>query len=177
MFNSRLVCQIMRMLTPVEDPRIPLLAAKEELKFHDVRDMELPKNMTALQAWDEGMQVPIPFLATAFMIRDKIASWFGVKHIGGFSAERPQREIPVQKGDHLDFFLVEDIQPQLLVMTDRDTHLDVMTCISTFDQRLTITSSVVVHNWFGHAYMLVVGPAHKLIVNAMIRGLKRRLRV
>ncbi|MGB0968020.1 MAG: DUF2867 domain-containing protein, partial [Halocynthiibacter sp.] len=97
--------------------------------------------------------------------------------IGGFSAERPQRETPVQKGDHLDFFLVEDIQPQLLVMTDRDTHLDVMTCISTFDQRLTITSSVVVHNWFGHAYMLVVGPAHKLIVNAMIRGLKRRLRV
>lgn len=156
---------------PIATRQIPLVAPKEKLKFHDVRSMDLPYEMTALQAWDEGMSIPIPFLKTAFKIRDKIASLFGVKQIGGFTRQRGE---PVQKGGHLDFFLVEDIQPQLLVMTERDTHLDVMTCVSTFDQRLTITSSVVLHNWFGHLYILTVGPGHKLIVNWMMRGLKRR---
>ncbi|WP_272945943.1 DUF2867 domain-containing protein [Halocynthiibacter namhaensis] len=37
-----------------------------------------------------------------------------------------------------------------------------------------MTSSVVVHNWFGHEYMFAVGPGHKLIVNRMLRGLRSR---
>ncbi|WP_368733762.1 DUF2867 domain-containing protein, partial [Glutamicibacter soli] len=84
-----------------------------------------------------------------------------MKKIGGFSAV-PRSSIQV--GEHLDFFLVEHVAPDILVLTERDRHLDVMTCISTLGNSVTITSSVVTHNAFGRAYMVPVGPAHRLIV-------------
>ncbi|MDN5786084.1 DUF2867 domain-containing protein, partial [Pseudorhodobacter sp.] len=79
-------------------------------------------------------------------------------------------------GDKLDFFLVEEISPRLLVLTARDRHLDVMTTIATFDGTLTITSSVITHNNFGRVYMLAVGPAHKVIVWSILRKIRKALR-
>ena len=43
-------------------------------------------------------------------------------------------------------------------LSERDQHLDVMTCITTLDQRSTITSSVKVHNGFGRLSMSRVAP-------------------
>lgn len=82
---------------------------------------------------------PLPGMALAFRIRDAISARFGVKRIGGFSRRRDQAP---KVDDRLNFFLVERIDP-------RDRRVDVMTCITTLDQRLTITSSVKVHNGFG----------------------------
>jgi hypothetical protein len=95
-----------------------------------------------------------------------------VKRIGGFSGAR---RATVQVGERLDFFLVEQSTPDMLVLTERDRHLDVMICLSMTDRVLTITSSVVTHNAFGRFYMLPVGPMHKLIVNNDLRRLKRKL--
>ena len=113
-----------------------------------------------------------PLMRLAFRTRDGISSLFGVKRIGGFSGTRREA---VQAGDYLDFFLVEHSAPEVLVLTERDRHLDVMTCVSMADRVLTITSSVVTHNTFGRLYMLPVGPAHKLIVNSYLKRLKRKL--
>ena len=66
----------------------------------------------------------------AFRIRDAVSSAFGVKRIGGFSG-KPIEFVSV--GQHLDFFLVEHADDECLVLTQRDRHLDVMTCISTHD--------------------------------------------
>ena len=93
----------------------------------------------------------------AFKTRDTISALFGVKRIGGFSGAR---RATVKVGDRLDFFLVEHNAPDMLVLTERDRHLDVMICLSIADRVLTITSSVVTHNAFGRIYMLPVGPAH-----------------
>lgn len=109
----------------------------------------------------------------AFRARDAVSAVFGVKRIGGFSGKRREA---VQAGDRLDFFLVEHSAPDMLVLTERDRHLDVMICISTADRLLTVTASVVTHNTFGRLYMLPVGPAHKLIVANDLRRLKRRLK-
>lgn len=117
------------------------------------------------------MADPLPGLALAFRLRDAISARFGVKRIGGFSGA----PVPVPKvGDHLDFFLVEAAEPGRLTLTARDRHLEVMICV-TGGTRLTITASVVTHNLFGRAYMLVVGPAHRLIVWIMLRRLVRGL--
>lgn len=78
-------------------------------------------------------------------------------------------------GERLDFFLVERADPDLLLLTERDRHLDVMTAVSTRRQRLTIISSVITHNLFGRIYMSPVGVAHRIIVGAMLRRLARRL--
>ncbi len=116
------------------------------------------------------MSKPVPFLKSAFKIRDAIAARFGVKRIGGFS-NTPVTHVEV--GDKLDFFLIEDITPHRLTLTERDTHLDVMTCVTAQDGRVTITSSVLTHNWFGKVYMWPVAPAHKLIVALTLARLKR----
>lgn len=143
-----------------------------ELDYHDSRSVLLPVQITALQAWNLMTAEQGPLMRLAFRTRDAISALFGVKRIGGFSGTR--REV-VQAGDYLDFFLVEYSAPEVLVLTERDRHLDVMTCVSMADRVLTITSSVVTHNTFGRLYMLPVGPAHKLIVNSYLKRLKRKL--
>lgn len=149
-----------------------LVAPREKLAFYDSQSIPLPRPVTALEAWNLQMARPLPLMALAFRIRDAISARFGVKRIGGFSGQRADG---VAAGDRLDFFLVERVTPQVLTLTERDRHLDVMTCITTTGGQLAITSSVITHNLFGRAYMLPVGPAHKVIVRAMLRRLARDL--
>lgn len=108
----------------------------------------------------------------AFRTRDAISTLFGVKRIGGFSGRRVEA---VQVGDRLDFFLVEHVTPDMLVLTERDRHLDVMICLTVTERLLTVTASVVTHNAFGRVYMVPVGLAHKLIVSRKLRRLERRV--
>ncbi|MBM1815016.1 DUF2867 domain-containing protein [Pseudosulfitobacter pseudonitzschiae] len=81
----------------------------------------------------------------------------------------------MRAGDKLDFFLVEYVDAQTLVLTERDRHLDVMTCISTGEHSVAVTSSVRVHNLFGTLYMIPVGIAHKWIVRGMLKHLRQTL--
>lgn len=151
------------------DENIQLLAPMSELDFFDTQSCVLPQALTALQAWQKAQSRPMPVLKLAFRVRDMISGWFGVRQIGGFSGELPQN---LQVGDMLDFFLVEHLSADILTLTVRDKHLDVMTCVSVAGKALTVTSSVTTHNTFGRFYMLPVAPAHKLIVRSMLKGLK-----
>ena len=150
-----------------------LLAAPERLDYYDRQSTQLPAPVTPLQAWNLIRAHPQPLLKLAFRLRDAVSARFGVRRIGGFGTGVAAS---VQAGDRLDFFLVEHAAPDLLVLTERDRHLDVMTCISTAGTELAVTSSVLTHNRFGRAYMLVVGPAHRLIVRGMLRRLRRQMR-
>ncbi|WP_417310408.1 DUF2867 domain-containing protein [Devosia sp.] len=154
------------------DTNIRTLQPVSELYYFDRQDTALPRKMTALAAWNTIMSDPQPLLQRAFQIRDVISSVFGVKRIGGFSGTRVGQ---VNVGDYLDFFLVEYVDDECLVLTERDRHLDVMTCISIANDTLSVTSSVCVHNTFGRAYMIPVGFAHRWIVRGMFRRLRRQL--
>ncbi len=155
-----------------ENASIHLLRPVDELGYYDTRSISLPVAIKPLQAWNLIMDSAPSWLRHAFAIRDAISVRFGIKRIGGFSGAQKDQ---VRKGDYLDFFLVEHVADDALVLTARDSHLDVMTCISTQGEQLTITSSVVTHNAFGKAYMLPVGPAHKLIVHNMLRSVRKSL--
>jgi hypothetical protein len=151
---------------------IPLVAPKELLNYFDSQCLELPREIPALLAWNLAMRSPITGMATSMWLRDRISGLFGVAPIKGFSGVQ---KTSVKIGDRLDFFLVEDVAEHLLVLTARDRHLDVMTTVTTYDRVLTITSSVITHNWFGRAYMLPVGLAHKVIVWWVLRKMKADL--
>lgn len=155
---------------PKSDIRV--LGPISELNYFDSQSIDLPRAVGPLEVWNTMMADPQPVLRVAFKIRDAISSLFGVKKIGGFSG-RPVDRIEI--GDHLDFFLVEYVDDAVLVLTERDRHLDVMTCFSSNDATMTVTASVRVHNWFGHAYMLPVGIAHKWIVRGMLKRLRHKL--
>ncbi|MCR8827032.1 DUF2867 domain-containing protein [Pseudosulfitobacter koreensis] len=150
------------------ETNIFILEPVSRLYYFDRQDTRLPRTMTALDAWNTIMSDPQPLLKVAFRIRDAISSAFGVKQIGGFSGN-PVHGIEV--GEYLDFFRVEHIQDDCLVLTERDRHVDVMTCISIDGDTLSVTSSVCVHNLFGRVYMIPVGIAHRWIVRSMFRRL------
>lgn len=147
---------------------IQVLAPIQELQYFDTQSVLLAKTVTPIDAWNIIMSRPMPILKLAFCIRDEISSRFGVKRIGGFTGSQPK---VAKVGEKLDFFFVEYASQEVLTLTERDRHLDVMTCISTRANELTITSSVKTHNAFGRAYMLPVGQAHKLIVRKMLKRL------
>ncbi len=153
-------------------PDTDLVAPAARLAFLDCQSVSLPGPMTAIEAWNRIMAQPLPLMQTAFRIRDAISARFGVQRIGGFSG-RPQGHPKV--GDRLDFFVVERATSEMLTLTARDRHLDVMTCVTARDRQVSITSSVVTHNRFGRFYMLPVGPAHRLIVRIMLRRLARAM--
>ena len=151
------------------DTNIHTLALPAELDFFDRQSVELNGPISPLEAWGMIMSRPSPLLKLAFRVRDMISSMFGVKRIGGFSSAAPKT---ISAGEKLDFFLVEHASDDVLTLSERDRHLDVLTCISRAGRELSITSSVKTHNRFGRAYMLPVGPAHKLIVRSFLRRLK-----
>jgi len=155
----------------LSDTNIRTLQPVSQLYYYDKQDTFLPRRMTALAAWNTIMSDPQPFLKVAFQVRDAVSSFFGVKRIGGFSG-KPVEHVSV--GQYLDFFLVEYVDDQCLVLTERDRHLDVMTCISIEGETLSVTSSVCVHNLFGRAYMIPVGVAHRWIVRGMFRRLQKQ---
>lgn len=145
---------------------VDLVAPRAELAFLDSQSRRLAAPITALEAWRRVMARPLPGLALAFWLRDAISARFGVARIGGFSGAQVAE---VQRGDRLDFFSVEHVSPQMLSLSARDRHLDVMTCIRVDGCTVSITASVKTHNAFGRAYMLPVAPAHRLIVWASLR--------
>lgn len=150
------------------EDRTDLVGPGDQLAFLNRQSIILPQPITALEAWRRIMARPLPGLGVAFALRDAISARFGVKRIGGFSGG------PVgvpEVGGHLDFFLIERLEDTMMTLTSRDRHLDVMVCIEVEGSRLSITASVVTHNLFGALYMIPVAPAHRLIVQLMVRRL------
>ena len=157
-------------LPPDPPAALRLVAPLPQLAFLDIQSMDLPRPMAPLEAWRFLMGRPIPLFALAFRLRDAISARFGVKRLGGFRGRVPAE---VHPGDRLEFFLVEEVAPGLLVLTERDRHLDVMTAVTVEGRRLSIISSVVTHSLFGRLYMLPVAPAHRLIVRYLFRRARR----
>ncbi len=149
------------------------VAPAAELNFLHTGRVMVSGRMTAADVWAAVMSRPLPGLGLAFRLRDAISARFGVKRIGGFSG---RRQVPTL-GGHLDFFLVEGLSAQRMILTARDRHLAVMVCVTAVPcgdmTEVGLTASVKTHNRFGKIYMLPVAPAHRLIVRAMLRRLTR----
>ncbi|MFW8634113.1 DUF2867 domain-containing protein [Cribrihabitans pelagius] len=152
--------------------RIQVLAPAADLDFLDTQSIVLPVPLTPLEAWNLMHARPLPGMKLAFRLRDAVSACFGARRIGGISNKAHAN---VHPGDKLDFFLVEAISPEVLTLTVRDKHLDVMTCITCSSGVLSVTSSVKTHNLFGRAYMIPVRPAHKLIVALTLKRLRQAL--
>lgn len=165
-------CSYNGAMITLPDSNIRALAPLSELDYFDSQSVALAKEVTPLQVWNLIMEDRQPLLQLAFRIRDAISTWFGVKRIEGFSGPVSGA---VNVGDHLDFFLVEYQDKDVIVLTDRDRHLTNMTCIASQGSVVSISSSVAVHNLYGRFYMIPVGIAHKVIVRTMLRRLQRKV--
>jgi len=113
-------------LRTVPNSNAQILAPIETLDFYCPQSIDLPKTITPQDAWTIIMSRRSPILGLAFKIRDFISSFFGVEKISGFTSSNAK---DVSVGEKLDFFLVEHTSDNVLSLSARDTHLDVLTCI------------------------------------------------
>ena len=158
------------------DDNIPLIASlvapRSELNFLHSASAAISTDWTAFRLYCFTTHSTPAWLKGAFAVRDKISQHFNVEKIGGFSGRAPN-QAPIV-GEKLDFFTVEAISDEKLVLTSRDSHLDVMVSIDLIGQdtrEVFITTSVKTFNMFGRLYMLPVAPAHGVIVKRMLSRL------
>ncbi|MEJ8800484.1 DUF2867 domain-containing protein [Pontibacter sp. H249] len=120
---------------------------------------------------------------TLFAIRNKIVGLFGLKTSGQTSNKQKLLDnFKCVPGDQLGLFKVYDKTENEVVLGEDDKHLDFR--VSLFldkllddadKKSLTITTTVKFNNFFGRVYFLIVRPFHKLIVQAMLKGILKRI--
>ncbi|WP_085676771.1 MULTISPECIES: DUF2867 domain-containing protein [unclassified Pseudomonas] len=154
---------------------VQLIAAQADLDFLHTDSVPLTAPLAAVQAYCAITSDVPGWLARAFRIRDFISRRFNVTDIHGFTRRDPG-QVPAV-GERLDFFTVEAISDQQLVLTSRDTHLAVMVCMDVSAgecglPQLSVTTSVKCFNTFGRLYMVPVGRVHGVIVRRMLANLQ-----
>ena len=71
-------------------------------------------------------------------------------------------------GPHLGMFPVVASTPNRVVLGFDDRHLDFRIVVDVLDLRVTVTTLVRRHGWFGRVYLFVVMPFHRRIVPASL---------
>lgn len=114
-------------------------------------------------------------------VRNRVVGLFGLKDLGALSHMAPDKPPQdYQVGDRVGIFTLRYLSEDEVILGDSDKHLDVLVSVCKRprgDTTLLVVSTVVhVHNRLGRLYMLLVGPAHKVIAPATLRsGLRRRM--
>lgn len=114
-------------------------------------------------------------------VRNRVVGLFGLKDLGALSHMAPDKPPEAyQVGDRVGIFTLRYLSADEVILGDSDKHLDVLVSVCKRprgDTTLLVVSTVVhVHNRLGRLYMLLVGPAHKVIAPATLRsGLRRRM--
>jgi hypothetical protein len=113
-------------------------------------------------------------------IRNHAVSALGLKNLGTLSRLDPAKPASAyQAGDRIGIFTLIANTPDEVLMGDQDKHLDVVLSVhkaleaSSGQMRVTVTTVVHVHNWFGRLYMLPVTPMHRLISATMLKAVGR----
>jgi hypothetical protein len=109
--------------------------------------------------------------------RDLLVAPFGVK-----SSNTLRAEVQASGKAHIDFFPVLSRSEHELVLGENDQHLNfkasVLVRALADDARRELVATTVVHcnNRFGHVYLFVIGPFHRLVVRSSLARAARKLR-
>ncbi|WP_340609819.1 DUF2867 domain-containing protein [Xenorhabdus bharatensis] len=151
-----------------------LLNKKDQLDYYSQQHTFIKNKTTALTIYNEMTKKTPLWIRLSFAIRDRISSLAGVEKIHGFSGGHSEEN--VREGSSVDFFKITHISDDELCLLSEDIHLTVLVSLNILssdnqkkDDKVTITASVITHNFFGKMYMIPVSFAHSIIVNSMLR--------
>lgn len=155
-------------------PQCRLAPGVPSADFYDSWQIADPRpDESALESW-LAFTADTPAWMNALMnARNRIVGLFGLKNLGRLAprARKPSAQYAV--GDRVGIFRLNALAADEVVLGDDDKHLAVEVSLlkHRVDGRpmLALTTVVHVHNTLGHAYMVVVGPAHRLIVPRLLR--------
>ncbi|MDP9900751.1 DUF2867 domain-containing protein [Variovorax ginsengisoli] len=135
-----------------------------------------------------GTQLTIELLAQAVFgdpswwfrlllkFRDVLVAPFGVK-----SSDTLRAEMQTSGKAHIDFFPVLSRSENELVLGENDRHLNfkasvlVRALANGKGRELVATTVVHCNNSFGHFYLFVIGPFHRLVVRSNLARAVRKL--
>jgi len=141
-------------------PGVCLIAKPARLDFLHSASARVRPELTAFAAYCEMTRNVSTPLRLAFRLRDKIWRLFKVEEIYGFTGDRSAAA--PNAGSKLDFFTVESVSDDQLVLTSKDKHLAVMVSLDILSRAenaevpgpsksLHVTASVETYNAFGRA--------------------------
>ncbi len=129
--------------------------------------------LSAMQIYMDTFAKTPAWVNALMGIRNRLVGLFGLKNLGGMKAlSRSKPAEAYQVGDRAGIFSLVYKSDDEVILCDSDKHLDVKVSVSkqTRDGQpfIAVTTVVHVHNNLGRAYMLFVGPAHKVIAPAVL---------
>jgi Protein of unknown function (DUF2867) len=121
------------------------------------------------------------WVQSLFALRNKLVALIGLKTADdALDRQTLLDNCKFEKGDRLGLFQIFDKNENEIIIGEDDKHLDFR--VSLFIKKetestkvLTISTTVVFHNWLGRLYFLPVKPFHGLIVPVMLRGVLKNL--
>ncbi|MDG9885978.1 MULTISPECIES: DUF2867 domain-containing protein [Pseudomonas] len=127
------------------------------------------QSLTALDAYQRMSRAVPGWINHALRLRDLLVRPFGLKPVAGFNL-REQKTPKV--GEQLDFFQIAAVTDRELVLSLKDSHLDVLISVHLDpNNQLSLTSIVEPHNLLGRMYMRLILPMHRRVVKTMLGGL------
>ncbi len=153
-----------------------LFASTHTAYFADAFETLVPRsNLTATQLYSAVMRSTPAWVDGLMKVRNRIVRLFGLKDLGALSAVAATADQPLVPGQRIGIFTFARATPTELVMQDTDKHLSVQIAVikqpvDAVHDRLIACTIVHTHNLLGRLYLLPVGPAHKRIVPAVLRG-------
>jgi len=116
-----------------------------------------------------------------FEFRNWLVSFIGLKTNGTVdNKEELLNNFKGEKGERVGLFKVFDKTDEELILGEDDKHLDFRISLMVEEvagqrKEITISTTVIFHNWMGKLYFLPVKPFHKLIVPRMLKGIIKQL--
>ncbi|PHQ72171.1 MAG: hypothetical protein COB93_01390 [Sneathiella sp.] len=101
-------------------------------------------------------------------IRDGVVRLFGLKTTAGLPTDMSYRDA-LQVGDQVNFFRVQSIEPDEIIVGENDSHLDFKIAIRKDRQqpeKISLSTWVHPHNLVGRVYLRLILPFHIWIVTS-----------
>ena len=161
--------------------------------FFDAYTVADPRPATsALATWLDVVARTPRWTQHLLAVRNKLVRLVGLKGVGQLqdmhppaSGASPLDASSYRVGDRVGIFVIRHLSDTEVVMGQDDKHLDVQVSLtkhpksisadipdSTDNPATVVLSTVVhIHNTLGHAYMAVITPFHRRIVQVMLQRL------
>ncbi len=116
-----------------------------------------------------------PWALGLMKLRDVLVAGFGLKTSSQLTAKDP-----ASQKQRVGIFKIYSASPQEIVLGEDDQHLDFRLSLYTHPatpaggRRLVLSTVVHCHNRLGRAYIFVIAPFHRLIVQTSLRRAARR---
>ncbi len=158
------------------DSRVARLYESTDLA--DAYEIRLPSNAVsdpeALARFVFAQQAP--WMVALMRVRDAVVAGFGLK-----TSRQLKSPQPPGHAARVGIFRIYETHPNEIVLGEDDKHLDFRLSVlrqvrstSTQDESyLTLSTVVHCNNRLGRAYIVLIAPFHRLIVQAMLRRAAR----